>query len=131
MKRFQVALFGKEGCDKCEVLKKRLDKILQEKPYEEFEFVYCDLGTVEGLVRFCRSDVLNPQRIPSFMVFHKETDQEEADPDPLRCRREISAEEEIETFLALETDYKTTGIISPKMIKNVLDQALKKIPADV
>jgi len=131
MKRFQVALFGKEGCDKCKVLKKRLDKIFQERPYEEFEFFYCDLGTVEGLVRFCRSEVLNPQRIPSFMVFHKEADQEEVDPDPVRCRRKISAEEEIETFLALETDYKATGVVTPKMIMNVLDQALKKITADV
>ena len=131
MKRFQVAMFGKEGCEKCEVLKKRLNKILQEKPYEEFEFVYCDLGTVEGLVRFCRCEVLNPQRIPSFIVCSKQAAQPEADPSPVRCRKKVSAEEEIETFLALETDYKSTGVITPEMIGEVLDQATKKITADV
>ena len=131
MKRFQVAMFGKEGCEKCEVLKKRLNKILQEKLYEEFEFVYCDLGTVEGLVRFCCCEVLNPQRIPSFIVYHKQTDQQEADPSPVRCKRKVYAEEEIETFLALETDYKASGVITPKMIGDVLDQAMKKITADV
>lgn len=131
MKRFQVALFGKEGCDKCEVLKKRLNKILQEKPYEEFEFVYCDLGTLEGLVRFCSSEVLNPQRIPSFIVSHNPTGRQEASFSPVMCRKRVSAEEEIETFLALETDYKTNGVITPQMIKDVLDQAAKKITADV
>lgn len=131
MKRFQVVLFGKEGCDKCEVLKKRLNKILQEKPYEEFELVYCDLGTVEGLVRFCRCEVLNPQRIPSFMVYHKQAAQHEAVPAPVRYKKKVFAEEEIETFLALETDYKTTGIVTPAMIRNALDQALKRITVDV
>ena len=131
MKRFQVAMFGKEGCEKCEVLKKRLNKILQEKRYEEFEFVYCDLGTVEGLVRFCRCEVLNPQRIPSFIVYNKQAAQPETDPSPVRCRKKVSAEEEIETFLALETDYISTGVITPEMIGEVLDQAMKKITADV
>ena len=69
MKRFQVAVFGKQGCDKCEVLKKRLNKILEDREYSCFEFNYYDLGTVEGLVRFSQCEVLNPQRIPSFMVF--------------------------------------------------------------
>jgi len=131
MKRFQVAVFGKEGCDKCEAVKKRLNKILQEKPYEEFEFVYCDLGTVEGLVRFCRCEVLNPQRIPSLMVYHRQADQQRDDPSPVRCKRKLATEEEIETFLALETDYKATGVITPKMIEEVLNQAMKRITADV
>ena len=62
MTRFEVAVFGKQGCDKCKVLKNRLKKILAEEPYADFELVYYDLGTIEGLVRFCRCEILNPQR---------------------------------------------------------------------
>jgi len=131
MKRFQVAVFGKQGCEKCEALKKRLTGILQGKTYEKFEFFYCDIGTVDGLVRFCWCEILNPQRIPSFMIFHKNPGQDRDNPSPVVCMRKVSAEEEIETFLALETDYSTTGVISPKMIKDTLDQALEKITADV
>ena len=124
MKRFQVAVFGKQGCDKCKLLKKRLAKILEEESYADFEMEYYDLGTVEGLVRFCSCEVLNPQRIPSFMVFQRNSSRKE-ELLPIYWRKRISAEEEIETFLALETDYKSTGVISPKMIREILDQALQ------
>ena len=52
MKRFEVAVFGKKGCSKCELLQKRVSKILAEKNFDDFEMVYYDLGTEEGLVRF-------------------------------------------------------------------------------
>ena len=127
MKRFQVTVFGKQGCDKCKVLKNRLEKILAEKTYADFEIVYYDLGTVDGLVWFCQCEVLNPQRLPSFMIFEKEDRSGTITLKPLVRLEKISGStgEHLNTFVGLETDYTSTGTLTPKMIRRVLDAALK------
>ena len=131
MQRFQVAVFGKQGCDKCEVLKKRLNKILEEKEYACFEFSYFDLGTVEGLVRFCQYEILNPQRIPSFVISGHVSSDSGGKIVPLRQFRKVSDLEGIEVPLALETDYGKSGVITPQDIRKLLDQAREMIPAEV
>ena len=127
MKRFQVTVFGKQGCDKCKVLKNRLEKILAEKTYADFEIVYYDLGTVDGLVWFCQCEMLNPQRLPSFMIFEKEDRSGTTTLKPLVRPEKISGPtgEHLNTFVGLETDYTSTGTLTPKMIRRVLDAALK------
>ena len=65
---YRVLVFGKEGCDKCGLLNQRLDKILADEEFAGFEKVYHDLGTVEGLLAFCRAECINPQRIPAMLV---------------------------------------------------------------
>ncbi len=128
MKNFQLAVFGKQGCDKCEVLKKRLSKILDEKPYADFEFTYYDMGTAEGLVRFCQCETLNPQRIPGFMVFSTEGDK----PAPVAHKLPVgNGEETVDTYLALETDYSSGGVIKPDTILSVLDTALASMAVKV
>jgi hypothetical protein len=124
MKRFQLAVFGKQGCDKCVVLKKRLQKILEEKPYSCFEFNYFDMGTSEGLVRFCQCEILNPQRIPSFMVFRSGSEELSPVADRLEmpCNGEV-----IDTWLAMETDYSSGGVIKPAEIRKLLDKALQTL----
>ncbi|MEA2062101.1 MAG: hypothetical protein U9P14_00260 [Gemmatimonadota bacterium] len=126
MKRFQVMVFGKQGCDKCKVLKSRLEKILAEESYIDFELVYNDLGTVEGLVRFCQSERLNPQRIPGFMIFEHQGSEESGVCRPLCHLQEMTDldGEPIEIFLGLETDYTGDGTLRPKAIRQVLDEAL-------
>jgi len=131
MKRFQVAVFGKQGCEKCEVLKKRLNKILEEKEFSGFESSYYDLGTVDGLVRFCQCEILNPQRIPSFMVYEYHAGEGGAKTIPVRQVRKISERDSVETFLALETNYGSTGVITPQDIRQVLDIARQMISAEV
>ena len=133
MKRFQVAVFGKQGCDKCRLLKNRLEKILAEKTYADFEMIYYDLGTVEGLVRFCQCEMLNPQRIPSFMVFEKEDRPGTTALRQLSCRVEMSdlVDEDLDIFMGLETDYTSTGTLKPVMIRRILDSALKRQEAPI
>ncbi|MEA1997618.1 MAG: hypothetical protein U9N45_08250, partial [Gemmatimonadota bacterium] len=116
MKRFEVSVFGKQGCDKCKLLHKRLGKILADKKYKDFELAYYDLGTVEGLVHFCRCEVLNPQRIPGFIVLEKEPDDESAENTvrairPVLYSKKVSDldEDGIVMFVSLETDYSSTG----------------------
>jgi len=133
MKRFQVTVFGKQGCDKCRLLKKRLEKILTEKAYADFEMIYYDLGTIEGLVRFCQCEMLNPQRIPSFMVFEKEDRPGTTALRQLSCRVEMSdlVDEDLDIFMGLETDYTSTGTLKPVMIRRILDSALKRQEAPI
>ena len=128
MKRFQVAVFGKQGCDKCRLLKNRLDKILAGKIYADFEMIYYDLGTVEGLVRFCQCEMLSPQRLPSFMVFEKEDRPGTTALRQLTCREEMSdpVDKDLDIFMGLETDYTSTGTLKPKMILRILDAAVKR-----
>ena len=122
MKQFQLAVFGKQGCDKCEVLKKRLTKILADETYSGFEMVYNDVGTQEGLVKFCQCEILNPQRIPSFMVFSSSDSGSETVPHRLMVG---DGKDPVETYLAMETDYGAGGVIKPNAIRDVLDEAMK------
>ncbi len=128
MKRFKLAVFGKQGCDKCVVLKKRLRKILEEKPYSGFELKYYDMGTSEGLVRFSQCEILNPQRIPSFMVFSSDSE----GLHPVDDQLDVSGNgDSIDTWLALETDYSAGGVIKPAAIRESLDKALQTLTVKV
>ncbi len=126
MKMFEATVFGKQGCDKCELLKKRLAKVLDEKAYLDFTLVYHDLGTIEGLVRFCQCETLNPQRIPGLVIFRRLPEDAKNSLRLVTCRRKLSSldGEESEVPLFLETDYSDRGIITPEMIRRILDLAL-------
>ena len=127
MKRFEVAVFGKKGCSKCELLQKRVSKILAEKNFDDFEMVYYDLGTEEGLVRFSQCEVLNIQRIPSFAILHKGLINGRCDIRPVICLKKVSVldNEETETFIGIETDYSTDGVIAPKTIRQTLEMVMQ------
>ena len=43
MKDFKVIVFGKKGCDKCKVLNKRLDKLMEKDEWQAFEKEYYDI----------------------------------------------------------------------------------------
>jgi len=135
MKTLKAAVFGKQGCDKCDLLKRRLGKLLQEEAYAGVEMEYLDLGTIEGLIRFSQAEVLNPQRIPCLFVYNMEGAESGQSLRPLRFRKKVSSlneeEAEIETYLSLETDYRTSGVITPNAIREVLDQALSLQAAGV
>ena len=129
MKDFKVAVFGKQGCKKCDLLKKRLLKILAEDTFADFEMQYYDLGTVDGLVSFCQCEILNPQRIPSTIIYERVLKEEKECWQPIRVLKKISRlpDSEFESFLGLETDYKSTGVIAPAKIKELLEQARQNV----
>jgi hypothetical protein len=128
MKDFTVVVFGKKGCDKCAVLNRRLDRILEDPEWERFEKTYYDVTTVEGLVEFSKAEILNPQRIPSFLVMKNRPD------GGYERIRETSFEEgfdeetgayRVPLFIGMQTDYKNGGgIIRPADIKDVLRSAV-------
>ncbi len=127
MKKFKVQVFGKAGCDKCKVLNKRLDALLEKPEWQDFEKVYCDVETEDGLVDFCNVECINPQRIPAFAIkgFDAASGKhvlarsaKPGQPDPI-CKGT-----RLYTYIGLQTDYTAgDGVISPKMLTAVLGEA--------
>ena len=127
-KTFQVMVFGKTGCEKCKVLNKRLDDLLVRPEWADFEKTYCDVETEDGLVQFCRTECVNPNRIPAVVVarWNAENSRHErignahpetADP--------VLKKSKLYTYLGLQTDYSVTGqgLITPKMLTSLLEEA--------
>ncbi len=129
MAKFRVLVFGKAGCVKCKVLNQRLDSLLQKKEWKEFEKIYCDVESEEGLVSFCKSECINPQRIPAFMITQFDAESGQFVPLPnttMGKEDKVCKDSKLFTYLGLQTDYTDVGkgIISPKMIKSVFNEAL-------
>jgi len=127
-KKHQIRVFGKQGCDKCHALNRRLDKLLKQAEFADFEKLYCDVETIDGLVAFSEAECINPSRIPAMLVCRYDEASEEYVPlsnarpganDP------VSKKSKLYQYLGLQTDYSDVGkgIISPKMIKSVLAEA--------
>ena len=127
-KEYRILVFGKTGCDKCRTLNKRLDTLLAKDEWRDFEKVYCDVETEEGLIPFCRSECINPNRIPAFLVMKKEDSRNiyrpVRNPHPGETDK-ICKESRLYTYLGLQTDYGEIGrgVITPRMLTSVLQEA--------
>lgn len=122
MKTYQIHVFGKPGCAKCHTLQGRLDDLLQEEEWSDFEKVYHDLETEDGLVAFCEAECLNPQRVPAFYVAKDGAPL--ANPAPGESDA-VLGHSALYTLVGLETDYSPTGrgVLTPKMIEATLRRA--------
>ena len=126
--RFQIRIFGKEGCDKCHILNQRLDKLLCKDEYSNFEKLYCDVETIDGLVSFSEAECINPSRIPAMLV--TEWDEELGEYVPVRNRKpreqdKVCKKSKLYQYLGLQTDYSETGkgLITPAMIQSIMTEA--------
>ena len=125
-KTFRIHVFGKQDCDKCKALNRRLDKMLGQDTWADFEKVYHDLGTIDGLVQFCHAEGINPQRIPAMTISRKSEDgryepvPNQDPPSPEQTRR-------LHSMLGLQTDYSAAGkgVLPPAEIEAVLSDALQ------
>ena len=127
-KTYQVHVFGNPGCPKCHTLNGRLDDMLQEEKWTDFEKVYHDLETESGLVQFCDAECLNPQRVPGFYISKADPDSGQQAPLPNPAPGVIDApggSAALYSWVGMQTDYTPAGngVISPKMIEAVLGQA--------
>lgn len=127
MTKYQIRVFGKEGCDKCHTLNQRIEKLLIKKEYADFEKLYCDVETIDGLVAFAEAGCINPSRIPAALItvwndllgsYVPLSNKEPGEADPVLKKSKLYQ------FLGLQTDYSDVGkgVISPKMIKKILDE---------
>lgn len=127
-KHYRILVFGKKGCAKCKQLNQRIDDLLALPVWAEFEKCYYDLGTVDGLVAFCKAECLNPQRIPAFVVtrFNEVTGAYDFVPNPAPGAVDpVCKTTKLYQHLGLQTDYTDIGrgVLPPRMIEAVLQQA--------
>lgn len=125
--KYQIAVFGKSGCPKCELLNKRIDKLLKKDDWEDFEKKYYSVETVDGLVAFSESECLNPQRIPAFVLMEKfgEDGWRLMENRRMGEQDDVCGKSKLYQYLGLQTDYAEGGggIVSAKMIESVLSEA--------
>ena len=125
-KTFRIRVFGKAGCDKCAALNQRLDKLMAEPEWQDFEKEYHDLETEDGLIVFSEAECVNPQRIPAFVIARRRGDSAVYDPVPSAAPGRADAvcgKSRLFQYLGLQTDYSSTGVISPRMLAAVLAEA--------
>ncbi|WP_372808711.1 hypothetical protein [Pontiella sp.] len=126
--KYQIRVFGKEGCDKCHTLNQRLDKLLTKDEYADFNKLYCDVETAEGLVAFSEAECINPSRIPALLI--TKWDEEAGEYKPVGTKAPgakdaVCKKSRLYQYVGLQTDYSEVGkgVISPKMIQAVLAEA--------
>jgi len=129
LRPYQIVIFGKAGCEKCKMLNKRVDKILENSEWQDFKKVYLDIMTEDGLIEFCNAECINPQRIPAFTV--KKFDPERERYEFIMNKNPgshdvVYGSTKLYTYLGIQTDYSSTGTITPKMIQHILLEAKKK-----
>ena len=123
--QYQIKIFGKQGCDKCHTLNQRLEKMLAKDEYTDFETLYCDVETIDGLVAFAEAECINPARIPAMLVTKWDADADEYVPvgtQQPEAKDGVCKKSKLYQYIGLQTDYSDTGkgVISPKMIQSVL-----------
>jgi hypothetical protein len=128
-KKYQIRVFGKEGCAKCHTLNQRLDKLLAKKDFSDFEKLYCDVETIDGLVAFSEAECVNPSRIPAMLLTRWDEEAEEYAPIPTSepgKKDPVCKKARLYQYVGLQTDYSQTGkgLITPKMIQTVLAEAM-------
>ncbi len=126
--QYIIRIFGKEGCGKCRVLNQRVEKLLAANTFPNIEKEYCDLGTSEGLIEFCRAECLNPQRLPALMVLRNDVKNGPTpvpNPEPGR-EDDICGDSMLYQYMGLQTDYseKGKGLITPGMLKHIIAQSI-------
>ncbi len=127
-KPFQIAVFGKPDCEKCTVLKRRLDDVLAREEWADFDKIVHDVTTVSGLVAFAQAECLNPSRIPGFVVSRWDAASQRYIPLPqtltpatARC----SESSLLYLYLGVQTNYGSAGkgLLTPATIETVLAAA--------
>lgn len=115
-------VFGKAGCGKCALLKRRLSDILALPEYSGIGMEYHDVLTLPGIVEFCKSGCLNPNRIPALLMAR---DGEWVDSGMRLDSKGVFNPYVTYPFIGVQTDYDGGGVIRPDDIKDVLRQALE------
>jgi hypothetical protein len=119
-------VFGKAGCDKCSVLNQRVDKLLGKDEWKDFEKLYCDVESEEGIVKFCEAECINPQRLPALVVTRQNSEGGEYEPvtNPQPGNKDaVCKNSRLFQYLGLQTDYQDGGTLTPQMITTVLTEA--------
>lgn len=118
--RKTIHVFGKAGCRKCDMLKRRVDTLLTQEQYAaKYSMVYHDCKTEDGIAALCLTGCISPNSIPALVIgdeggYEKRQSADYADKAVLPVLRGIC------------TDYSEDGhkgVITPEMIEGVLNES--------
>ena len=128
-----VVIFGKHGCQKCELLQRRTKALLEEPQYKERyrhedgtpALVVYDALTVDGLVALCKAEVVGANKIPAIALVNHATG-ELVDDSFLPENPNGLLPGQLSGKVGLSTDYDGDGhgVIPPAWIRPVLDYGL-------
>ncbi len=128
-KKFQLTVFGKAGCEKCKVLNARIDALLEKPEWGgDFEKLYADAESEDGLVAFAKAECISPNRIPAVLISRIDeisgAYRPLANPEPGKPDS-VLKKSKLYQYLGLQTDYTDDGkgLITPKMITSLLEEA--------
>lgn len=122
-------VIGHTGCAKCAMLNRRTDAILSEEPYKSrFVKVYHDTEDPRGmkereeaLVFFCKTQCVNPNRIPALIVTDEKGEFIQRKGTPTNSCQ-------LYQYIGIQTDYADGGgILPPERIKEALDDAISAV----
>lgn len=106
----KLIVYGKTGCQKCEILQRRLEKM-------GLSFELRKVDTLTGLILFCRAEQLNPSRIPAVLV------EEDGKPlvDDSGKTAELLGTCALPSIAGMQTDYENGGVLRPADIQTLVD----------
>jgi hypothetical protein len=122
-------VFGKEGCSKCAALKRRLERLLAKPEYSMIKMEYHDVLTLDGIVDFCKTGCLNPNRIPALLLADNGKyiempgcmwDEVEKGSGLMNSRFDPSV---TYPYVGVQTNYDSTGVITESVVQDLLDIA--------
>jgi hypothetical protein len=117
--KIKIHVFGKPDCPKCNMLNERIDGLLKRDEYSQFEKVYHDCMTEDGLVAFCLAQQLNPSKIPAFVLGNDDGYIEKIESDEV-----VLPPYKIFSKYGLQTDWRSDGLkgnIPLQLIKDELN----------
>lgn len=122
-----IHVIGHTGCPKCEMLNRRVDTLLTRWEYYGFRFrkVYHDTedsknmeAREEALSFFCKTQCINPNRIPALIITDDNGEFLPRDGEPKNTNQ-------LYQYIGIQTDYADgKGVITPELIKATLDEAI-------
>jgi hypothetical protein len=120
---YLIVIYGKDGCDKCALLKRRVSSILA-KGNQDFDMDYQNLSTAEGMAAYALAETVNGQRVPALQIMRyndeRKTYVKIADPRP-----EVTDSEHgrvfVPVYLQIQTDYSSgSGVITPADVTRLM-----------
>jgi glutaredoxin len=123
IKPYLIVIYGKDGCDKCALLKRRVSSLLA-KGNQDFDLDYQNLSTAEGMAAYALAETVNGQRIPAMQIMRYNEDRKTyvKIPDP---RPEVTDSENgrvfVPVYLQIQTDYASgSGVITPADVTRLM-----------
>ncbi len=127
MSEFLVVVYGKDGCPRCDKLKRDVQEVLSESDHgHRFAMNYENLSTIQGMRAYALAETVNGQRIPALQVMKYSAAREAYEKIPQVGKimgKEGTSCKNQPFYLQLETDYSAHD---PSIGRNEIGELLSR-----